>query len=108
MALLLFRIAIGAERFPLDLDRSGSLGLLGSFGHHLLSTGAEGAGASEGATTVSETGAFSSAAFLAVFAVFVFTAVFGADLTVLILVLGASTEAASATAFFQLRRPFWW
>lgn len=36
MALLLFRIAIGAERFPLDLDRSGSLGLLGSFGHHLL------------------------------------------------------------------------
>ncbi|WP_300793862.1 hypothetical protein, partial [uncultured Akkermansia sp.] len=43
---------------------------------------------------------------MAVFTVFVFTAVFGADLTVLILVLGASTEAASAADFFSAAAAF--
>lgn len=105
MAFLLFRVAVGAEGFALDLDRSGSLGPLGSLGSGIFSTGAAGAGVTEGAGA-SAAGAFLSAAFLAGFTVFALAAVFGADLTVLILVLGASTEAASAAGFFSAAAAF--
>ena len=49
-----------------------------------------------GAGAASAAGDSLTAVFLAAFTVFVLAAVFAADLTVLILVLGASTEAASA------------
>ncbi|XBD75030.1 hypothetical protein ABFY27_03285 [Akkermansia massiliensis] len=103
MAFLLFRVAVGAEGFALDLDWSGSLGPLGSLGSGIFSTGAAGAGVTEGACA-SAAGAFLSAAFLAGFTVFALAAVFGADLTVLI--LGASTEAASAAGFFSAAAAF--
>gem|GEM_PF-4935149 len=120
MAFLLFRVAVGAEGFALDLDRSGSLGPLGSLGSGIFFNGSGGgrgrgrgpaarrggggeAGAGGGAGSPAG-GAFLSAAFLAGFTVFALAAVFGADLTVLI--LGASTEAASAAGFFSAAAAF--
>ena len=42
MAFLLFRVAVGAEGFALDLDRSGSLGPLGSLGSGIFFNGSGG------------------------------------------------------------------
>ncbi|MFR1319805.1 MAG: hypothetical protein ACLSCR_05795 [Akkermansia sp.] len=100
MAFLLVLIAVRAVGFALDLDRRTGFGLFYRFGNCIfLNLGRRGGGGFLGFG--GSGGRFSSrglldSRLLAAFTVFVLAAVFAADLTVLILVLGASTEAASA------------
>ena len=96
-------LRLGRKDSRLTLTGAAAWDLWEASGAVFFSTGAAGAGVTEGACA-SAAGAFLSAAFLAGFTVFALAAVFGADLTVLI--LGASTEAASAAGFFSAAAAF--